>query len=456
MPAPTPPAPPDPAAAADRRRWRVLGAVAYLAVMLVTAGGLWSLDRAARHRLDEALGQRLQGIAVAAALLVDGDSLQAWSYAPEPPLDLVWLQTRLQELRRRTDLAEITLVDSDGFVVASAAGRTRRGELDPFLDVDPDAVTAARKGFPAASRLYRTGDVYQKSAYAPVTDSDGRVTGLLAVEGDVDFFDALARLRRGAAVTLAVVALLLTLLALVLQRLLRALERARLGMLRQQNLAVMGQMTAAIAHEIRNPLGIIRGAAELQARKLRELGEDHPTLDFIPQEVDRLDRILTRYLAFGRGERPPREPVDVGRLARRVVRAAGDELARGGVTANVTVSGDTTVQGDAAGLQQVLLNLLLNARDAMPDGGEITVSAAREGDAVVLRVADRGTGLQGRDPEALFAAFRTTKEKGSGLGLAVVRRIVEDHGGSVTLRDRDDGPGAEAVVRLPAGDEGRE
>jgi len=434
---------------ATPRRWRAAGLAVYVASILVVAGALWSLDRAARHRLDEALGQRLEAVASATALLVDGDSLTVWAYTPEPSLDLLWLQTRLQELRRRADLAEITVLDRDGFVVVSAAERTPRGRPDPFLEIDPAAVLSAKQGFAAASRLYRTGDVYQKSAYAPVTDSDGRVTGLVAVEGDVDFFDALARLRRGALVALLVVVGFLSLMALVLLRLVRSLERARAEMLRQENLAVMGRMTAGIAHEIRNPLGIIRGAAELQARKLRALGIEHPTLDFIPEEVDRLDRILTRYLAFGKGERPPLEPLDLTRLVRRVVRTSGDELTRAGVTVEVAADEGVTVDGDAPGLQQVLLNLLLNARDAMPGGGELRVELRRDGDEAVLRVLDRGTGLGGADPETLFAPFHTTKEKGSGLGLAVVRRIVEDHGGTITLTDRDDGPGAVAELRLP-------
>jgi len=439
------------AAATGTRRRIWAGVAAYVAIMLVVAFSLSHLYRQSRDRLDEALGERLAGVAVTASYLVDGDSLAVWTYDPLESLDFLWLKSRLEQVRRENRLSELSLCDADGFVLVSAVRRQAKGDLNGYRDLDPAAVASAREGFTTPSRLYRAGDVMQKSAHAPVWDSTGRVAGVITAEADADFLDALAALRRAAWLTAALVLTFLSIMALLLSRQQRALIRARSEMMRQENLAMMGRMTAGIAHEIRNPLGIIRGAGEIQAQKLREAGSDLPTLDYIPDEVDRLDRILTRYLTFGKGGNGfDMEPLDLAKLAHRSTRMAEQELAAAGIELAVEAPGEPLcVSGDNPSLQQVMLNLLLNARDAMPDGGRVDVVLARKGREAVLRVLDEGTGLGGLSEREIFEPFLTTKEKGSGLGLTVVRQVVEDHGGTFSLNDRGDGPGAVAEMRLP-------
>jgi signal transduction histidine kinase len=311
-------------------------------------------------------------------------------------------------------------------------------------------VAVARQGFPSASRLYRSGRDYQKSAHAPVLNARGEIVGVLSVEADADFFDALGSLRRGAVITGVSVLVFLLVMAFLLGHLLRSVMQYRTSILRQQNLAAMGRMTAGIAHEIRNPLGIIRGAGELQANRLKEAGIDMPTSDFIQEEVDRLDRILSRYLAFGKGGGVELESLELDSLIRRVVRNLKAELAGTGVTVRIEADAKLPkIQGDSPGLQQVLLNLLFNARDEMPEGGEILIELKGRARNLQLLIHDQGRGLRGQQSEVLFEPFHTGKEKGSGLGLAVVRQVIEDHGGNVKLEDRRDGHGAVATITLP-------
>jgi signal transduction histidine kinase len=436
---------------ADRRRpWLVWGLVVYLAILAAVTASLILLYGDARDRLDEALGARLAGIAQTAAILVDGDSLLVWGAEPRPSLDFLWLELQLERIQIENDLAEVAVCDPRERILISTAGRFAKGERNVFWDLDRAAVQVAKAGFAAVSRLYRVGRVYQKSAHVPILASDGSVAGVLTVEGDADFFDALRRLRAWALGTGAAVLVFLSLMGVFLFRLQAAMERYRASVWRQENLAAMGRMTAGIAHEIRNPLGIIRGAAEHVGRRLAAAGIEDEIAGFIPEEVDRLDRILKGYLAFG-GDSPPQlETLDLRAPVRRAAKLAADELARGGVAVALELGEqELTVRVDPHRLQQVLLNLLLNARDAMPEGGTVTVVAARRPDAVVLRVTDEGTGLKGIDGDRLFAPFWTDKEKGSGLGLAMARKIVEEHGGRLVLSDRDDRRGAVAEVVLP-------
>jgi len=438
-------------AAPGRARWALGGLAAYLAIIVAVAAGFIRLDRAARARLDDALGDRLTAVAATAAFLVDGDSLRVWAAAPAESLEELWLRSRLAQIRRDNDLAEIALCTPDGRVLISAAERLARGEANVFWDLDRAAVRVARDGFPAASRLYRTAGVYQKSAHAPVRDAMGEVAGILTVEGDADFFGALAALRRGALVTMAAVVLFLAAMGAQLWRLQVGMARARAAAWRAEELAAMGRMTAAIAHEIRNPLGIIRGAAQHLEARLRDAGIDDELAGLIPGEVDRLDRILSGYLTFGKGADAPPEAIDLELLARRTARLVEAELARSGARLAVEAApGLPPAWGDPRRLQQALLNLLLNARDAMPEGGLVTLRLARDGAELSLAVLDEGPGLAGAAAGPLFEPFHTTKEKGSGLGLAIARQVAEAHGGTVSLRDRTDRRGAAAEIRLPA------
>jgi two-component system, OmpR family, sensor kinase len=433
-----------------RRRLVILAVGAYAGILVVVAAGLLLLYRGARTHLDEALGQRLLAVATSAAHLVDGDRIASWSFDPEPDTDLLWLATRLEQIWRENDLAEITLCDRDAVVLVAAAGRLERGELNVFWDLDRAAVTLARAGIPAYTQLYRSGALYQKSAHAPVFDRQGLVTGVVTVEGNADFFGALAALRNGAAVTILAVLLGLGLLGFLLWRNQRALERARATLLQQENLAAMGRMTAGIAHEIRNPLGIIRGAGQHLQRLLQRHGIADETAAFIPEEVDRLDRILAGYLALGSDGSPTLEDLDLAALLRRTARLIEPELAASAVRLELAEPlPAATVHGDPHRLRQILLNLLLNARDAMPTGGAVTIGLRAAGARWQVTVVDTGTGLGDADPEQLFAPFHSRKTQGSGLGLTVSRRLAEQHGGSLTLRSDPGRPGCTATLTLP-------
>ena len=450
----------------------LLGAVLACAVLVAAVTlGLVNLHRAAEQRLDEALGQRLLAAAVALAAAADPDSVEVLVYtvgdpgaaggaaAPAPPTT-AWadsLENRWSAVARRSDLAEITLTTPEGTILATTAPNLLRGERSDYWSLDAAAVDSVRADAqPVSVPTRKVGPVYQASAHAPVVRDDPvvgapYVQAVLTVRGTPDFFDALDALKRGAVVTIAAVLVVLALAGTVLYRLDVSVRRYRASLAHQENLAAMGRMTAGIAHEIRNPLGIIRGAGQHVERVLADAGIEDEFARFIPEEVDRLDRILSGYLAFGRGAAPEVEDFDPDDVVRRSVTLVAEELARTGVSLERRGGGlQTRLRGDPRRLQQVLLNLLLNARDAMPDGGAIVVETASDAAGVEVTVSDEGRGLA-TSPQQCFEPFWTSKEKGGGLGLSVSRRIVEEFGGALSLADRPDGRGAVARVRLPLG-----
>jgi len=209
----------------------------------------------------------------------------------------------------------------------------------------------------------------------------------------------------------------------------------------------LGRMSAAIVHEIRNPLGAIKGAAEaLESSVPRERKE---FLDIIKLESDRLNGLVTDFLRFARPRSPEMLATPAHEVIDSVVKLARKQAERFCVRIEIFAADDLPlVMMDAEQMKQVLLNLILNAIDAMPKGGCLTINAGRNGDGLVIAVKDTGEGIDPAVRATLFSPFVTTKARGSGLGLAIAHRLVSQHGGSITF-DHAVGGGAVFQVWLP-------
>lgn len=229
------------------------------------------------------------------------------------------------------------------------------------------------------------------------------------------------------------------------------LETAEESLRRSERLAALGEMSAGIAHEIRNPLGIISSSAQLIDTKLAGTSAGvRQLLGIIQEESSRINDLVTDFIAFGRPAEPVLRPTDLHRLLRRVA-AHGEGLARQqGVTLDVEEAEATplfaSVDGDL--MQQVLLNLLLNALAAVAPKGRIQLRAGRQGEQACLEVEDDGCGIAPELHGKIFDPFFTTKDQGTGLGLANASRIVEAHGGKLGVRSTP-GAGAVFTVCLP-------
>jgi signal transduction histidine kinase len=219
---------------------------------------------------------------------------------------------------------------------------------------------------------------------------------------------------------------------------------------RRDQLATLGRFSAQMAHDLKNPLAALKGAAQVLREDLAHpaQGFDRARFaDLVLEQIDRLDGVVDLYGRLARVE-PQRASLDVNETVRGVL--AHETLAREGVTVRTELAEALpTCDADAAMLARVVENLVRNAMEAMPAGGRVVVRTAREASGVVLVVEDDGAGMDARTRERAFDDFFTTKPHGSGLGLAFVRRIVDAHGGDVSLRS-EPGRGTVVRVRLPA------
>ncbi|MFN3197865.1 MAG: ATP-binding protein [Bradymonadia bacterium] len=231
----------------------------------------------------------------------------------------------------------------------------------------------------------------------------------------------------------------------------------------RERLSALGQMAAGLAHEIRNPLGAIKGAAQmLEPDSLNE--DEQICVGVILEEVDRLNVVVSQFLDYARPYRGALSPTDINRVIEKVAHMTEADELSDGVKVHLALDTDLPpILGDADQLKQVLLNLARNACEAMPEGGGLTFSThlafeeapgapGESRQRVEVTVADEGTGLPEGAREQLFMPFFTTRQGGTGLGLAISQRIVQQHGGSITVR-----PGATRgtvfSLRLPLADD---
>lgn len=218
-----------------------------------------------------------------------------------------------------------------------------------------------------------------------------------------------------------------------------------------QRLATMGQLAATIAHEIGTPLNSVSVHLQLLARSPGLTEQDRQRLVTIDGQIRRLVQTVQERLALTRGEARRLEPTDLNDLVRSITDLMAPILAAKGIACGFAMEGRLpNVQADGHQIQQVLLNLLTNAVDAMPTGGSLRVETGMAGNTVFLRVADSGPGIPPEARARIFESFFTTKGqgKGTGLGLAICRQIVEAHRGTIEVTDTPGG-GATFEIRLP-------
>jgi signal transduction histidine kinase len=471
-----------------RIREKLLVAYLLLAAAILVAFG-WLSYGSMRKTLELELGKRLVSIAQAAAAQIDGSLVDGLRRAFAEEGDLVrrsrtyeYLRLRLFRLRETTGVRGISVFGRDLGNLVEDTGEVPVGERAYAREADRAELEQVFAGQGRASILFTGQDgVVYKSGYAPLWQG-AKVVAALAVDGPAEFFTVLADLRSSllvvAGALVLVGAAISLLLALRFTRPLRALvdaaqaigrgdlsqeirvqTRDEVGFLARTMEEMRGQiqarerqmqmMLAGIAHEVRNPLGGI----ELYAGLLREdLSGDARKLarvQKIERELSHLKSVVIDFLDFTRRVPLEKAPIDLATYLEEAVALVASEAEGGPVRTEVRVSPEASrVVADPDKLRRVLLNLLRNSLQAMPEGGTLSVSTAREGGFVLLTVRDTGVGMSEEVQREVFTPFFTTRERGTGLGLAFVKKIIEEHGGTVQLRSAP-GEGTSVTLCLP-------
>jgi len=231
----------------------------------------------------------------------------------------------------------------------------------------------------------------------------------------------------------------------------RAMERLRLKerLSKAERLSALGEMAAGISHEIRNPLGIIRSSAELLKKKVTKFDPSNTIPDIIVEEASRLNNIITGFINFASPRSPVLSPCRIEEVIEKNITFLSMQIKENGYAVNRNYQNSLPeIQADANMLYQSFLNIFINAMQAMPAGGTIDVGISADDHIVTVNFDDQGQGIDDRVLEKIWDPFFTTKEMGTGLGLGIVKNIIESHGGSIQILNREQG-GARVTVELP-------
>lgn len=231
----------------------------------------------------------------------------------------------------------------------------------------------------------------------------------------------------------------------------RARERLRLmdKLSRAEHLSSIGEMVAGVSHEIRNPLGIIRSSAELLKKKVNKLDPANTIPDIIIEEGARLNNIITDFLNFAR----PRRPSFTGCRVEEIIKKnldylSSDALDKGYILDHNDNGNIPVIMADSDMLYQAFLNILINAMQSMPDGGRVEVDIKEADRRVIVHFKDSGGGIDEEIIDKIWAPFFTTKEQGTGLGLGIVKNIIQAHGGKIKILNREV-RGIDVMITLP-------
>jgi signal transduction histidine kinase len=457
-------------------RWRLLLA------FLLPALAVFALAGAAgyvisRDVLEAELGQSLSAVAGAVASQLNPSVVLTIERGDDrlPTATRTWTKTaaEMEAFRAATGVRRIVLFDRGGRVRADAGGGLPVGAEVPELARDRLELSRVfERAERAASQVLfegADGELYL-TGYAPVRDR-GEVVAAVAVEGSASFWRPLQKLAWAyalfASITLVVLALAAVWMGNALTRPLRRLMEAALrigrgdlqtpvGTERSEEIGTLAReleqmrqaldardrqlnlMLAGVAHEVRNPIGGIELFTGLLWEELRgEAPEARAHLERIRREIEYLERIVEDFLAFAREQRITRSRFDGAEL----VRGAADMLQAAASAREVrleTNACSAEVEGDQRLLTAAVVNLVKNAVQASPVGGTVSLRGTVEDGRYVVEVEDRGPGIAEKALERIFEPFFTTREKGTGLGLPLARKIAQAHRGDVAFSSSPD------------------
>jgi two-component system, NtrC family, sensor histidine kinase HydH len=310
-------------------------------------------------------------------------------------------------------------------------------------------------GVPNESRIITYAPL---RAEKPLSRIPGPVLGVVELVQDISSeYQAIYRVQIRVILTSTAVMLILFLFLLLVVRRgediieKRALERLKLEeqLARSKHLSNLGEMTASISHEIRNPLGIIKSSAELLKKKVHQLDPSNPMPGIIVEEASRLNGIITDFLNFARPNQPDLRPGRIQPVIDKTLQHLASELRERRIAIHKLFNDNVgPVMIDSDLLYQALLNVLINAMQAIETDGHVDIALIQHDSYVQLSLHDSGPGIDGRILEKIWDPFFTNKEKGTGLGLGIVKKIIEAHDGQITIANAASG-GTEVKIVLP-------
>ena len=432
------------------KRFIIIALFTLLLIVLVNLAW-WLYYQRTESLLEGQLSGRLLSVARTTALTVEPEKLDGLIRGDLRTYDEVAM--RLEDIRSQDSLSELFIIDEFySYIFTTSLEADSVYFLKELNGVYIDSLFFGFTDRALVSPAYRSGRIYLKSAFAPLVDTSGYLVAVLGVEANVSYFDDLRALKTNLLYSSGISVLgglLLGFIFLVLQA---RLNRTEQSLFLNESHAFMGRMVAVVAHELKNPLMIIRASAERLFKKNRT-----DEASYIIEEVDRLNAIVTGYLDFARGDKTllrgeKNEYFNLGEMLNSIKKHIDEKYLDDKIRwiASPPLDGPE-IFSRRRSLRQVVMNLLINGAEACRQAGkplEIGLTVESSADKVEIRVIDHGSGINKKDMKKIFSPFYTTRHSGSGLGLYLSKKIIAEIGGDIKIHSVP-GEKTEITVNLP-------
>ncbi len=444
----------------------------------------WFLYGTTKNSLDNELGGKLVAIAQSAATQIYGISVMQLSPGDEETLTYANLLIKLKRVKEATEVKRVYIFDRENRSLVDTDVDIPIGAEYAKLRFDKSELSSLWKGDSVHTVLFMGDDgIYYKSGYAPIK-ADGEVVAAVGVDTSATFMKAIKDFRRSVVIFSAVSIIITIAIGFLFARTItrpihklvkaaddigrgdfdreikidssdelgylgNAMENMRKGIIERDNQLKM--MLAGVAHEIRNPLGGIEIFAGLLADELEGNSREH--IEKIIKEVKNLDGIITEFLEYARPAEPVKNDVQVRFLVDEAYFLLSLEFEKNNVRFIRELDcEDTKVYVDPEQMKRVFINIFKNSLQVMTNSGELTLSGQIKDNLVEITVSDTGTGIPADNLERVFDPFFTTKEKGVGLGLSIVKKIIESNGGEIAV-ESEAGKSTTFTISLPLSSE---
>jgi len=416
--------------------------IGLIVLLLANALGWLYLQRIKSFFISD-LKFRLENIANLSAELIDATDLAYLYPGDKSDPQYIYYQNRLFEIKENNNLQDIYILSPTLETIVDVA----TGINPEISQRSPDRqlVNQALNGQTVTGELQSLGDQRFLTAVTPLIDANNMITGLLVVEVPADFFDMLDQFDRGLLIFSFLNVVLILSVAFFLFRSIRRVLNLQELVKNQEHLVQLGEMAASVAHEIRNPLGIIKGANSLIQKKYGSHQDE--VFSYIPAELERLNKLIEDFLSFARSREIRIQQINLKDLITKLQLGFSEHNR---LKFQLEIAEDLPLlntDGDA--LEQILLNIIKNSVQACSNDGKIDIKCEMEiRKRVKIQITDNGPGISEKIRDRIFDPFFTTREEGSGLGLAISKRLIEQLGGSIEVESTPD-QGTKVTVLLP-------
>jgi len=422
----------------QKRKFYVRFLIIFTVLLLLAFNlGSWLFLKRMDHYLEQELEKRLTSVAKLAEYTIRKQYIEHLLTRYETEFDFDNIKPILNLLIDLGELQAAFLIDQSFQVLVEGGREFPLEQTRTYLQQDSVAIEKAWQGEISASPIRVVEGNRFKNVYAPLRDVSLDVVALLVLEANADFFEIIALFKRGLIIGGMVSFGLIIVFSFFISWMVTLLIRSQESLKQSEKLAAMGQMAASMAHEIRNPLGIIKSTADVLKEKYAAVNESDELFEYISEEVMRLNYLVNNFLSFTREPKLNPKLADLNQIIKKAVSAIEREIQDQEIEIKIDeVEQLQPFSFDEDAIQQVLFNLMINSIQAIEQNGKIEISLSRiniKGQSfAALSVSDNGSGIEG-DISKLFEPFYSTKSAGSGLGLAISKQIIEKHDGWIEV-----------------------